>query len=88
MLHRTQGGAVEPQNTPPTEERKGGLKGLRKVGPSELMKERHRRENRERECPSNRYTQAERERGKEREREKEGGSLEETSNRHATGSNA
>lgn len=53
---------------PPTTEGKGGLKGLGKVGPSDLMKERRRRENRGRECPSNRCTQAESEEEKESEK--------------------
>lgn len=48
------------------------------------MKERNRRENRERECQRNRYTEA----GREMERALEARSLEEMSNRHATGSNA
>lgn len=59
-----------------------------KLGPSQLMKERHRRENREgereRECPSNGYTETE----GEIEGAREDLSLEDMSNSHATGSNA
>lgn len=59
-----------------------------KLGPSELMKERHRRENREgereRECPSNWYTETE----GEIQGAREDLSLEDMSNSHATGSNA
>lgn len=59
-----------------------------KLGPSELMQERHRRENREaereKECPSNGYTETQR----EIKGAREDLSLEDMSNSHATGSNA
>lgn len=55
--------------------RQGGGEGTEtKLGPSEIKKERGRRENtegeRERECPSNGYTQRGREKQKYRERER------------------
>ncbi len=69
--------------------RQGGVRAQRqKLGPSEMKKERGRRENREgereRECPSNGYTETER----ETEGAREDLSPEDMSNSRARGSNA
>lgn len=95
MPVETQGGAVQPQCTQCSQREGGKLRQggsgeatETKLGPSEMKKERGRRENREgereRECPSNGYTETER----EIEGAREDLSPEDMSNSHATGSNA